>query len=617
MAKELPIDARIVEQLAKATVKSLFDGIVELVTNSDDSYKRLEGQGKQVSGKIEIYVDREKGGICKNLRVKDWAEGMSKDKLEQAIVFGGETSGFEKGKSVRGLFGRGLKETIIALGEGEITTNKYGKISKTRLWFDRKLKKPQYDDELLNKSRTTTEANYTEINIKITNKKIKIPDYETFKKRLSSHYALRDINSANNREIKLIFEDLKRKSKNTVIISFTPPEGEKVLEKEIIIPKFRDKIKITIYESSKPLTSPRHNPYGLAGVLIKTRSAILDNQLFKFENETAALYFYGQAICNGMEERLRNGETEIIDPNRGGIEWNYNYCSTLAESIENVLQPLVLKKQREIEKIPEVKVKEPTKKMLKKLRSLLNEIAKGELEEMPGVPADPEPDITRLLIKPERANIALNEPRTFSIYAPKDIVESEGVEAYIDSDNYSIQPLSTVVKLEKHRKFPNRIWYKYFKVVGTEENAESTITVYLGKEIASAIVKVAFPKKKKKGKVTGRKGGFISEFIADELNNPMQRVVYRNGVIRVYVNFPSVSKFIKSGFQGVETREGRLLLAELVGEALCKELARRGIENNKYPAIQGGEIDAFNTAVNELQKKYLYRIQNIIFAWKF
>ncbi len=147
MAKELPINSRIVEQLAKATVKNIADGIVELVTNCDDSYKRLEGKGQVTSGEMEICVNRKKGGACENLKVKDYAEGMTKEELQEAIVFGGETSGFEKGRSVRGLFGRGLKETIIALGEGEIKTIKNGKLCRTKLWFD---KKPLFDDELLN-----------------------------------------------------------------------------------------------------------------------------------------------------------------------------------------------------------------------------------------------------------------------------------------------------------------------------------------------------------------------------------------------------------------------------------------------------------------------------------
>ena len=140
MAREIPIHPRIIEESAKATIRNLIDGIVELITNSDDSYKRLE-EGHEVSGKIEIYVNREKGGICKNLRVKDWAEGMTSQELESAITFGGETSGFHKGRSVRGFFGRGLKETIIALGEGEIKTVKNGKLTKTKLWLDKKNQK--------------------------------------------------------------------------------------------------------------------------------------------------------------------------------------------------------------------------------------------------------------------------------------------------------------------------------------------------------------------------------------------------------------------------------------------------------------------------------------------
>jgi len=54
-----------------------------------------------------------------------------------------------------------------------------------------------------------------------------------------------------------------------------------------------------------------------------------------------------------------------------------------------------------------------------------------------------------------------------------------------------------------------------------------------------------------------------------------------------------------------------------VGEAFCRELARKGLESGDYANVPGGEIDSFNIAVNELQKKYLYKIQEILFAWKF
>lgn len=616
MAREIPIHPRIIEESAKATIRNLIDGIVELITNSDDSYKRLEEEGHEVSGKIEIYVNREKGGICKNLRVKDWAEGMTSQELESAITFGGETSGFHKGRSVRGFFGRGLKETIIALGEGEIKTVKNGKLTKTKLWLDKKTKKPLYDDEALSECITTSERNGTEVNIIITNEKIKIPEYRKFKEQLCRHYALRDINSSSNREIKLIFEDLKRNTKNTTNVFFSYPQGKKVVEKEIVLPKFHDKVKIKIYESSEQLDSPRLNPYGLAGILIKTPSAILDNSLFKFENDPAALYFYGEAICYGLEDRIRKGETEIIDYNRGGLEWRHEYCKALAEAIEKVLEPLILKKRGELEKIAPKAVKESTKSLLNRLRTFLNRVAKEELDEESDVPpGPPEPFITSLVIKPEMANLTKNKPRAFSIYAPTEIISREGQEAHIKSDHINIKPLSSTVRLKNHPKYPS-LWYNYFKVVGVEENAEGVITVNVGREKAFSRIKVGSPKKKEKGdKPTGRKAGFIIDIVPNPHPDPPQRAAWENGVIRIYTRFPSVSKFLGDALEGVEKPEGRLLLAELVGEAFCRALAMRKMEY--APTIPGKEMYAFNALLDEIRKKYLHQIQNIIFRWKF
>jgi len=318
-------------------------------------------------------------------------------------------------------------------------------------------------------------------------------------------------------------------------------------------------------------------------------------------------------------DRLRKGETGVLDPNRGGLQWNHDYAKSLSRTIEEVLEPLILKKKEELkEEDPKKEVKESTKKILRKLCNLLNGLAKEELEDVLDYPiVEPEPDITKLLIIPSGANIPENIPRIFTIYSPAEIVKNEGQEVQIMSDNINIRPLSSMVKLEKHNKFPEKLWYRYFKVVGSIEGTEGTLTVNLGKETAFAKVKVAPFKKRKKGKLSGRKGGFISEIKPNNLVDPPQRVAYKNGIITVYVNFPSVSKFIKNNFENVEKPEARLLLAELVGEAFCRELARQGMEIQKYLGFPGGEIDAFNAAVNELQKKYLHKIQEILFAWKF
>jgi hypothetical protein len=616
MVKDLPINTRIVEQLSKATIKTLVEGIVELVTNSDDSYRRIKEKNLHTRGKIDIFVDRKKGGICDRLIVKDLAEGMARQELEKALEFGGETSGFTTGKTVRGFFGRGLKETILALGEGEIRSTKEGQLCKTRVWFDKKAKKPQYDDDMLESLERTSDPNGTEVDIKIANYRVKVAEFKNFADQLSRHYALRDINSSKNRIISLHFNDMKRRQVHNCTITFSHPDSTIVLEKELQMPSYGDRIKFVLRESIIPLDSPRNSAYGLAGILIKTNGAILDNRLFKFENESAALFFFGEAICPGLEERLRKGESELVDFNRGGLEWSHEYCRSLEIEIEKAMEPFILAKKKMLERPPEKELREPTKRMLRKLCALLNELAKKELEELDELPIEPETTISDLIIKPEWVNIEKDKPRTLSVYAPLEIVESSGGNVKLDSDTAAIQPQVLEITLEKHPKYPEKIAYSHFKIVGTIDNAEGIITATLGDRKAIARAKVSPPKTREKGEPGGSKSGFITAIKPDEAESPPQRTFYdkNTGVIKIFINFPSVKGLIGSGLEGAETPGGRILLSELVGEAFCRELARRRVEIN--PPIPGSEIDAFNDEMNKIQRKILGTIQQLILEWR-
>lgn len=619
MAKLLPIKGRYIVQTAKGTVKNIIDGIVELVTNSDDGYKRLEADNKSVNGVIEIYINRKKGGTCEKLIVKDYAGGMSQEKLEKAIEFGGETSGFEEGKSVRGFFGRGLKETIISLGNGQIKTISQGKICRTKVWVENN-KNALFDDELLKIVEDTDEPEGTDVYINITNEKIKIPELDNFKEQLSKHLPLRDINSNKSRKINLIFDDLKRKTKTESKITFSYPQGNKIKEIDITLRPFEDKVKLSIYESPEQLDFSPNNPFGLAGILIKTKGAILDNQYnqSKYSRDIAALYFFGEAICEGLENRLRNNETEIIDLNRGGLEWRHEYCQVLSNAIDKELEPFILQKRKSLEKKPEKEVKESTNKMLRKLCNLLNELAKKELDDTES-PPEPPPDIRDLTIIPAVANVQIEKPRVLLVMAPDEVTKKEGKEIHIKSDNDNIHPLASVKNLEKSSKYPETLWSTYFKVAGYKENEEGIITIKLGNKTATAKLKVAPPKEV--GPRKPRKGGFISDIKPDDYSlktGENQRVLYESetGIIWINIKFPSVSNYIKSGFEGIGEPESKILMSELVGEAFCRRLVEEGL-GIKYPMVPGSEIQSYNTAYNEVQKKYLHRIQEIILNWKF
>lgn len=627
--KEVPVNnARIMEQMAKVTVRNIIDAAVELITNCDDSYRRLEEQETKTIGKVEVLVGREKGGVCKYFQVNDYAEGMTRDKLEKSIEFAGETSGFEIGRGVRGLFGRGLKEAIIALGEGEIATIKDNTMNVAKIWRDKNKRKYLYGltDEVRGVSAELRhdvgieDGNGTIVKIKVTNETIKVPECDNLKRQIADHYALRDINSSSRREVRLTFHDLKRGSKRENIhVSFEPPIGDIVCESVAQIAGYGDKVRIKIFKSPISLDSPRSNPFAKAGILIKTEAAILDNQLFKYETDPAALYFFGEAYCEGIAERIRAEELGIINPNRGGIEWRHEYCQALQDTIEKALEPLIQEKREELEKPERKQVPENTRKMLKRLCDLLNEMANREFEEWEP-PAEPSGKIERLTIIPHQANLEIDIPRPLSVYAPSQFIKTvANNRAIILSDNTNIQPLSRFVSLEKHKRYPD-LHCGVFKVVGRIVGQEASMSCRLGGQEDKAYLKVSEQKQKKKGKKPqSRKGGFITNILPDENSSPIQRVEYVQdmGEIKIYVRFPGVSRYIGSGLRGTETEQGKVMIAELVGEAFCKALANRELESGKRPTFPGDEIGPFNSAVNDLQRRYLGRIHELIANWKF
>ena len=622
--KSLPISQNIVKQMSLSTIRTFVDAIVELVTNSDDSYKRLEQDGISVSGDISVSIQREKGGLVQKLITQDLAEGMDRPSLEKGIKFAEPASGIKEGKSVRGYFGRGLKEAVIALGRGKIDTIKHGVCDSAEVWWDinknegqyRLLKQPTEASPDIRNKIGIPSGNGTAVTINVDNPKMKCPDYNTFKGQLSSHYALRDINSSLDRHVRLMFVDWKGMTTKAEI-SYSPPLGDLVESKLIKFGASDDTINVKIYKSKEQLDSPKNNPYAKAGFLIKTKGAILDLQLFKYESDEAGLYFFGEAFCPGIAERLKTEEHGLVDTNRGGLEWRHPYCQSLRTEIEKILAPYVDQKRKELEKKSAVYIPEKTQKMLEGLCSLLNKFAKDEIELTKGIELNT--NIEELMIKPEWANLEVGIPRSFSIYVPEPVwpLLEKGESIAVWSTNSNIHVLCSAIdasQLSQHPKHPELL-YSHFDVTGDKDGETGKIVCKIGEYSAFANAKVAPPgKSRKKKTLSGKWGGLFSGIEPDETAKPLQRVKYDEdtGEIRIYVKFLAVSAYIGPGLEGIETSEGKVMLAELLGEAFCRQVAIKRREMGKDPYFAGTEIDTFNSVVNELQRKYLHLIHKAI-----
>jgi len=624
--KRLRIEARIIRQMSLATIRNFSDAIVELLTNCDDSYRRLEDKHVDCSGEIKIYIKRLKGGKCEELKAVDFAEGMEKNQLEEALKFGGETSGIEKGKSVRGLFGRGMKESIFALGKGSIYTIKDDKISIAELWWDESDRNAKY--KIIKESYTPSikerenigilSGNGTCISISITNEKIRCPDYKTLKPQICSHFALRDINASKKRKVDLSFE-AENGLKTSVNILYENPKGKIIIEESVTLPNYGDEVKIWVFESEIELDSPYNDPYSKAGLLIKSGGAILDKKLFKFETEKAGCYFFGEVICEGIYNKVKGGDYGIIDPNRCGIEWQHQYCKILQNEIENILQPLIEKKREEIQKSkPSAKMSEHTKKMLGKICQLLNRFAKLELEkEAPdGTDLEEGDEIKKMIIKPSRAHIVVNKERWFSLYIP---FQQVGVIPKVKVSSVNNEKISVldpeISNFHSHSKKPEILMGR-FRVIGREIGAIGKITCTSENgDTATTEVDVVPGEKgggKKKRKLVLPKGGFFTDIIPDLENEPAQRVAYESstGKIKVFVKFPMVQQYLDEKLES-KRNEGKAILAELISEAFCRWIARERVEGGKTPVFTS-EIDAYNVAMNAVQKEYLHQIHKIL-----
>ena len=107
-------------------------GIAEYISNSDDSYRRLQ---RLSSEKIIVEVQTRNSKKIEKLIIKDFAEGMSYDDLENKFFQYFESfSGRERGEKVTGRFGTGGKAyAIMNFRHCWITSIKNG--NECKAWF--------------------------------------------------------------------------------------------------------------------------------------------------------------------------------------------------------------------------------------------------------------------------------------------------------------------------------------------------------------------------------------------------------------------------------------------------------------------------------------------------
>jgi len=472
-------------------------GLVELITNCDDSYRDLEDEGKQVSGKIRIEIERRKKGQSTILIVRDRAGGMKSEEMYHKLgTLGRRTSGFEKGKARRGLHGRGARD-IAAFGKVTFESIKGDRYSCLIISPSLKCQFMDRDKKVTEEIRKNCgipKGNGTVVSIEVQSR-FKVPQHETLLKDFSRYYSLRDIFSNPKREVTLV--DLNRNREDRLLYKY--PKGEKVFDEDFTIPNYPDAIAhLSIYRHETPFEK-ENLPYR-EGILVKSGAGIHDCTYFGLESEPFSLRFTGELRCDFIDKLIREYDDReeanpdnpnhpainpmrLLDPLRDGLMLEHPFTQSLYKKCKEILQLFIEKLKSSEELLRRDVTDENLKKKLDDLSKEISKVFEKKLTELEEEIPTEEIDYSKIkklpiglhIIPPSEYPVIVNQPKTFSIIVKHFEFLDEALPIDIESsDPDNIKVHASPVFLKKLLE-DGKVGKTTFTVVGLKVGAEAYV----------------------------------------------------------------------------------------------------------------------------------------------
>lgn len=690
-AQSLKVHTRAIMQSAKFAIRDIYDAIVELVTNSDDRYQILK-----CAGTIEIEVLRRRGKDPSILRVRDFADGMDAQTMQEKLsTVGGRVSGLDRGEFVRGTHSRGAKD-VAALGrvffESIAEDGLYHKCEITP-FFDFLSPESHEVNRRLRSSIGILEGTGTLVTIELDGT-CRVPHHDNLKDQLCRLVSVREILRDKNR--KVVLRDLGQAREDIL----EPPtiEGKVRLKEAFEVPGYPEAhVKLVICRAKKRFENEPHR-FRLGGVIVMSKRAVHEVTLFDsgLESSPHALWFYGRLVCpyiddlcNEFDDRFETKEQPEernpmppLDPSRrSGLTRDHPFVQPLFSEALKRLRPLVEEERRREESERATVESRATRKRLDALEKAAIDFLRdfAEEDELARDPTGEHPEsrfrergyaltppFTQILtghsqqfwltvnqesfpeievkstVQVECLSPDIVASKRFCVLEPHPVRETllravwkvqavtptpaTGLRARVgpinaesiievlasEADKYSwvkefcfsskryrirtdqkrkkvriLAPLAAVptstafeLSIDSRRftvsgervirplpKLGAAICDVFLKSDGTE--ATATATAKLGKAKATAKI------------ISVRPVGADLSIKLDDIDLGNQRYRWRQNVLEVATRHPSLRRYLgdpKDGFPGQESKHFRLLLAEVVSDAVCALLVRRNVQ---------------------------------------
>jgi hypothetical protein len=454
----------------------VYDALVELVTNADDSYGRLFSEKRRPvdGGDILIEYLEQRRGRPSLVVVRDRAEGMDDRDMEAKL---GRIGAYSTTSGTRGYMGRGAKD-CTALGDLVVESIKDDLYYRCRITHGLKFKLEARRETAKDELRSQLgipHGNGTSVTLELL-PEVRLPRIDNLAAELPWHYALRDVMAADSPS-RVLLRKVGEKDPSRLV--HRRPEGELVVEETFKVDDFPEaQASLRIWRSPEPLedSKARFERYGL---LIKGKRAIHECSLLadEFKKDPTATRYFGRLECpfldellDGFETRLARGETPrennpclVIDPNRRfGLERRHPFVKALLQvPIERLRGVLAREREREKAERRQVASSE-MRTRLARLAKLAGRFLQEQLDELEELTVGEDVDVgsfakTGVLIYPTYLRVGVGRERTLTLYVKDSLLADKSAKFEVVSDSPdALKVMGSPVTLRRHHSKEDR-----------------------------------------------------------------------------------------------------------------------------------------------------------------
>lgn len=612
----IPVDQRVID-IDSRRFASVEKALVELITNSDDSYARIERQGLAMSGRIRVEYERHREGAL--LAVTDEAEGMDHATACRILSYGGAHSPLSRGDgNGRGFFGRGLQQAIYGLGHGWIETIRSDRLSRIDLFrgenggylFDDGGGDRPVSPE--GRERLGLPGDGTRVSIVVENSEATISLYRSLVHSLGNNVYLREILARRTVEVANLrhggaaveVERVRHEEPTSVLLIGPEKAGTFLHEGQAHL--FSLTLERALGAELNPRGDERTN-----GIVVVSGMAVLDCQFFEHENQMGTEYLFGRVRCPVLLERLGQG-VAIISDEREGLNAKDPLVAAFAKAVSEMIAPFVTAERVKLQHLDRATPSGRTAQMIERLLERMSFAAIGELGLAPtrmdsgdGGESAPTADALRFST-PFYFRRPGHPFHVTLLVDPSQLAGSDALEITYDLPaGLRLDPAPERVSPDELDETGRLQW----AATGDTDGIRGRITVRTGSYwawcdlvISERAAGHAHPSHLRPARQRpSRDHGAVmfSGYEFRNLEHELDRAIYCPEARKIIINTsaPTVRLYIDG--RGRFRDSARLLLAELLMDVISDDLARRKVERSGH----GDSIEAFQTAKHDIVRR--------------